>query len=149
MSVQLRVIFGDTDAMGVVYHGHYLRYFEAGRTEYLRGCGARYRDLEAEGFLLPVTEANVRFVKPARYDDLVRVETVVAELGRASLRFGYRLVREDDGDLLAVGHTDHACVGRDFRPRRFPESLRTILEAEHRRTSGDRGVRRSCRRLST
>lgn len=135
-SIRLRVIFGDTDAMGVVYHGNYLRYFEAGRTEYLRGCGARYRDLEAEGFLLPVTEANVRFVRPARYDDLVRVETSVAELGRASLRFGYRLVRDEDGELLATGHTDHACVGRDFRPRRFPEGLRAILESEHRRASG-------------
>ena len=129
VSIQLRVIFGDTDAMGVVYHGNYLRFFEAARTEYFRATGHRYRDLEAEGFLLPVTEAQVRYLKPARYDDLVRVEVSVAKLGRASLRFAYRLLREEDGVLLAEGYTEHACVGRDFRPRRFPEGLRAVLDA--------------------
>jgi acyl-CoA thioester hydrolase len=136
VSIRLRVIFGDTDAMGVVYHGNYLRFFEAARTEFFRATGHRYRDLEDEGFLLPVTEAQVRYIKPARYDDLLRVEVSVAELRRASLRFAYRLLREEDGVLLAEGHTDHACVGRDFRPRRFPEGLRAVLEAGPSATTG-------------
>src|SRR5690606_4436133 len=92
-----RVIYGDTDQMGVVYYGNYLRYFEAGRNEFLREKGARYRDVERELQIhLPVVEATVRYRHPARYDDLLRIETWIEEVRRASLRFAYRIVRDDD-----------------------------------------------------
>jgi len=122
---QLRVIYGDTDQMGVVYYANYLRFFEAGRNEFLRAKGMRYRDVEERHrVLLPVTEAGVRYQAPARYDDLVTVETSLAEVRRASARFAYRLLRGDE--VLATGHTIHACVGLEGRVQRMP---RDLLEA--------------------
>jgi len=127
----IRVIYGDTDQMGVVYYANYLRFFEAGRNEFLRAAGARYRHVEAEhGILFPVVEANVVYRHPARYDDLVRVETTLAELKRASLRFTYRVVRTDDERLLAEGHTVHACIDRAHKPVRLPEPIAELLRAQ-------------------
>lgn len=126
---QLRVIYGDTDQMGVVYYANYLRFFEAGRNEFIRAKGLRYRDFEARHrLLLPVVEAGVRYQVPARYDDLVSVETSLSEMRRASARFDYRLVR-DDGELLATGHTIHACVDLDGRIQRMPRELLDRLSA--------------------
>lgn len=124
VSTLLRVIYGDTDQMGVVYYGNYLRYFEAGRNEFLRAKGARYRDLERELRIhLPVVEATVRYRHPARYDDLLRVETEVVELRRASLRFAYRILRDDDDKLLVEGSTIHACVDWDHATTKLPPRL--------------------------
>ena len=126
---QLRVIYGDTDQMGVVYYANYLRFFEAGRNEFIRAKGLRYRDFETRHRLvLPVVEAGVRYQVPARYDDLVSVETSLAEVRRASARFDYRLVR-DDGELLATGHTLHACVDLEGRVQRMPKELLDRLAA--------------------
>ena len=119
---ELRVIYGDTDQMGVVYYANYLRFFEAGRNEYIRAQGLRYRDFEERfGLRLPVAEASVSYRSPARYDDVVAVETSIAALRRASARFEYRIVRGDE--LLATGHTVHACVDLDGRIRRLPQEL--------------------------
>ena len=124
----IRVIYGDTDRMGVVYYANYLRFFEAGRNEFLRAAGARYRDVEAEhGIMFPVVEANVVYRHPARYDDMIRVETSIAELKRASLRFTYRVVRVEDERLLAEGHTVHACIDREHKPTRLPEPVAALL----------------------
>ncbi len=130
-ATQLRVIYGDTDQMGIVYYGTYLRFFEAARNEFLRAKGLRYRDLEEQHrLLLPVTEAAIQYRRPARYDDLITVEIALAELGRASARFDYRIVRGDE--LLATGHTVHACVGPDGRIRRIPpELVERIAAGEH------------------
>jgi acyl-CoA thioester hydrolase len=128
VSTLYRVIYGDTDQMGVVYYGNYLRYFEAGRNEYLRAKGARYRDVEREFAIhLPVVEATVRYRHSARYDDLLRIETEVTEVRRASLRFAYRIVREEGEKLLAEGETTHACVDREGRPVKLPERLVELL----------------------
>jgi acyl-CoA thioester hydrolase len=105
-----RVIYGDTDAMGIVYYGNYLRYLEEGRVEYLRAKGKAYAEIEAAGFAIPVVEVRVRYLAPARYDDEVQIATTVDELGRASITFGYRLTRKADGELLVKGFTRHACV---------------------------------------
>jgi acyl-CoA thioester hydrolase len=108
--------------MGVVYYANYLRFFEAGRNEFIRARGLRYRDFEARfGLRLPVAEAQVSYRAPARYDDLLTVETSLAEVRRASARFGYRIVR--DGELLATGHTVHACVDLEGRIQRMPPDL--------------------------
>ncbi len=126
---QLRVIYGDTDRMGFVYYANYLRYFEAGRNEFIRAKGLRYRDFEERHrLLLPVVETAVRYQVPARYDDLIAVETSLAEIRRASARFDYRLVR-DDGQLLATGHTLHACVDADGRVQRMPREFLDRLSA--------------------
>ena len=129
VTTQLRVIYGDTDQMGVVYYANYLRFFEAGRNEFIRARGLRYRDFE-EGFglRLPVTEAGVNYRTPARYDDLLTLEVSLAEVRRASVRFGYRLVR--DGELLATGHTTHACVDLAGKVQRLPPALLERLGGE-------------------
>lgn len=129
VSTQLRVIYGDTDRMGVVYYANYLRYFEAGRNEFIRAKGLRYRDFEERHRLvLPVTEAAVQYKLPARYDDLITVETRLDQVRRASARFFYRLVGQG-GELFATGHTVHACVDLDGRVRRMPQELLERLTA--------------------
>jgi acyl-CoA thioester hydrolase len=126
---ELRVIYGDTDQMGVVYYANYLRYFEAGRNELIRSRGLRYRDFEERFALrLPVAEAGVTYRQPARYDDLVVVETSLTELRRASARFGYRLTRE--GHVLATGFTRHACVDLTGSLRRLPQELIDRLQGD-------------------
>jgi acyl-CoA thioester hydrolase len=128
VKTELRVIYGDTDQMGVVYYGNYLRYFEAARTEWLRAKGATYRDLEAaHAIYLPVSEAKVNYKRPARYDDLITVEARLGELGRVSLRFDYRIVRGEE--VLALGHTVHVCLGHDGNIRELPEAMLAQLRA--------------------
>jgi acyl-CoA thioester hydrolase len=122
VSTPVRVIYGDTDRMGVVYYANYLRYFEAGRNEFIRAKGLRYRDFEEQyRLVLPVVEAHAGYRTPARYDDLLAVETSLVEVRRASARFGYRIVRDDE--VVATGHTVHACVDLDGRVRRMPPEL--------------------------
>jgi len=116
---EIRVIYGDTDQMGVVYYANYLRWFEAGRTEFLRAKGLFYNDsASTEKLILPVAEAGVSYLKPARYDDLVSIETSLANVRRASARFEYAVRRGQD--LLATGFTVHACVDGEGRIRRLP-----------------------------
>jgi acyl-CoA thioester hydrolase len=128
VKTEIRVIYGDTDQMGVVYYANYLRFFEAARNEFIRAKGLRYRDFEAEFSLrLPVVEAHVGYRLPARYDDLVVVEISLAEVRRASARFDYRIVRGED--LLVTGYTTHACVDLDGKVRRMPPALLERLSA--------------------
>jgi acyl-CoA thioester hydrolase len=127
---RLRVIYGDTDQMGMVYYGNYLRYFEAARNEFLRGAGAEYRAFEAaHGLRLPVVEATVSYRKPARYDDELALHAAVPELRGASARFVYEIRRLPDGELLATGHTVHACVDAAGKVTRIPPPLRAALSA--------------------
>jgi acyl-CoA thioester hydrolase len=112
-----------------VYYANYLRFFEAGRNEYIRAKGLRYRDFEATfRLMLPVTEAGVSYRLPARYDDLLTIEVSLAEVRRASARFGYRILRED-GELLVTGHTVHACVDLGGKVQRLPPELLERLTA--------------------
>jgi len=123
---EIRVIFGDTDQMGVVYYANYLRYFESARAAYWRGLGRSYKDLEAWGVAaLPVVEAHCQYRRPAHYEDLLGVEVRVNELRGASLRFAYRVVR--GAELVADGMTRHAVIGRDGRPRALPPMLRDAI----------------------
>jgi len=124
----VRVRYGDTDPMGFAYYAHFLRWFEIGRAEMLRDLGLSYRSVEQAGIRLPVLEARVRYLEPARYDDAVAIETGVAELRRASVRFGYRIVREVDERLLAEGHTEHCFMNLDDRATRPPAALAAVLE---------------------
>ena len=118
-----RVIYGDTDQMGVVYYANYLRWFEKGRSEFLRQIGLPYSTIEQQGFHFPVIEVNCRYANSARYDDEIRIETDLAELGRASLSFVYRIARESNHDLLATGTTKHACIDQAGKVTRIPAIL--------------------------
>jgi acyl-CoA thioester hydrolase len=111
-----------------VYYANYLRWFEAGRTEFLRAKGLSYSDFEArEKLILPVVEAGVTYRQPARYDDLVAVETRLAEARRASARFEYEVRRGKD--LLATGFTVHACVSTAGRIERLPKEFVQRMKA--------------------
>lgn len=124
----LRVRYADTDQMGFAYYANYLRWFEAGRAELMRSMGWSYRALEESGISLPVVEARCRYLRPGRYDDLLAIETGVLELKRASIRFGYRVRRDDGDELLAFGTTDHAFMNRQDKPTRPPAEVVAILE---------------------
>ncbi len=132
-ATEIRVIFGDTDQMGVVYYANYLRWFEAARGVFLRERGRSYAEWERAGLSLPVVEAHVRYRRPAHYEDLVRVQATVEEVKAASFRFRYQVTRlqagagAPPGELLADGWTVHACVDKDGRPRRLPEEMTRLL----------------------
>ncbi len=125
-----RVIYGDTDAAGVVYYSNYLRLFEIGRTEYMRHCfGLSYRELEEKGILLPVIEAYCRYKASARYDDLLEIATSLVEYTRVSVRFHYEIRNSEDQKLLAKGSTVHASVdGRTGRLVKLPRELATAID---------------------
>jgi acyl-CoA thioester hydrolase len=118
-SVETRVRFAETDAMGVTYHGNYLPWFEMARVALLDQLGIPYRELEREGFLLPVLETGLTYHRPSRFDDHVRITVSLAEKPKARLRLTYRVERE--GELLVEGFTVHAFVNREFKPVRPPD----------------------------
>jgi len=122
-----RVIYGDTDQMGVVYYANYLRFFEGARNEWIRRIGIPYREIEARGIMLPVYEASAQYLSPARYDDLIEVRMVVTHT-RVKIRFEYKVHRVGDDAVLALGHTVHVCVGKDGKPTRAPDWLLQALE---------------------
>jgi acyl-CoA thioester hydrolase len=128
VEARIRVIYGDTDQMGVVYHANYFRYFEFSRSEYFRARGGSYREMEREGLALPVVEATASYKSPARYDDVLLVRPHVSEVKRVSLTFTYEIFREGGSDTpLCTGRTVHACVSREGRPTRLPEALVRLL----------------------
>jgi acyl-CoA thioester hydrolase len=121
-----RVTYAETDKMGFVYYGNYLTYFEIGRTELIRSLGRPYRELEDEGYYLPVIEASCKYLKAARYDDLLTIRTAVSECKGVRLGFKYEILR--DNEKLAQGITLHAFVDRQGKPVRPPAWLRELLE---------------------
>ena len=122
-----RVIYGDTDQMGVVYYANYLRYFEHARNEFFRARGGTYRAFEAQGLMLPVVEAAVSFRAPARYDDLLLIETEITAVSRVRLTFVYEVRRDDQDAVLCSGHTVHACVTTAGKPTRLPDYVAQLV----------------------
>ena len=124
----LRVRYAETDKMGVVYHANYLIWFEIGRTEYCRARGFSYRDMEeSENAFLVVAESYCRYKAPAYYDDVLVVRTHVTELRRRSLRFGYEIIREADGVIIAEGETGHVVTDGTGRVRSMPTGFAELL----------------------
>jgi acyl-CoA thioester hydrolase len=126
MICEQRIIFGDTDQMGVVYYANYLRFFEASRAAYWRALGKSYKDLEAANVALPVVEAHCKYRSPAYYEDLLLISVEITELRAASMRFGYVVRRGTD--VLAEGFTRHAVIGPTGRPRALPDDLRQAID---------------------
>lgn len=122
---EIRIIFGDTDQMGVVYYANYLRFFESARAAYWRDLGKSYKDLVEWGIALPVVEAHCDYRRPALYEDILVVDVEVSALRGASVKFGYRITRDDT--LIALGYTRHAVIGTDGRPRALPDQLRAAI----------------------
>ncbi len=128
VETSLRVRYAETDRMGVVYHGHYIVWFEIGRTEYCRAAGMPYRVMEDSGLLILVTGVECTYRRSARYDDAVRVKSRMTELGSRGLSFGYEVV-DEEGRLLAEGTTRHVFADVSGKPRRAPAEILSALEA--------------------
>ncbi|XCN75150.1 MAG: thioesterase family protein [Candidatus Electrothrix aestuarii] len=130
--VPYRVIYGDTDSGGVMYHANYLRLAEVGRTELMRQWAMPYSEIERQGVILPLTESYLRYKAPARYDDLVTISTSLAELSFVTCRFHFTITRweEDQGRdrLLVKGFTCHASINRQGKLMPLPDNIREALE---------------------
>ena len=124
----LRVIYGDTDQMGVVYYANYFRYFEFSRSEWFRAHGGSYIEMEKKGLMLPVTDAHCSYRASAKYEDVLVVRVFISKLGRASIVFGYEIRRESDPTLLCTGSTTHACINTAGRPTRLPPEVLRIFQ---------------------
>jgi acyl-CoA thioester hydrolase len=123
------VRYAETDQMGVAYYANYFVWFEVARTDLLRQTGWSYRDMEREGFSLPVVEAQCSYKQPARYDDALEVRTSGQLLSPVRVRFEYEVVRATDRVVLASGHTVHASLDASLRPRRLPDHIQQLLRA--------------------
>ncbi|HKF43001.1 MAG TPA: thioesterase family protein [Thermoanaerobaculia bacterium] len=124
----VRVRYAETDRMGIVYHAHYIVWFEIGRTDYCRAAGMPYRAMEESGLWILVTGVDCKYRGPARYDDALRVRTELPQLASRGLSFRYEILDEKDR-LLAEGSTRHVFADSQGRPRRAPEELLERLEA--------------------
>jgi acyl-CoA thioester hydrolase len=135
-----RVCVAETDMMGIVHHANYVAYFEKGRLEYLRRRGLPYKEMVERGYHMPVVELNLRYRKPAHFDDLLSVETRLGALSRVTVRFNYTVSRpklesREPPELLVEGHILLACVDENNRPRPLPEDVvRTLFLPEISRT---------------
>ena len=123
----VRVRYAETDRMGIVYHAHYIVWFEIGRTDYCRAAGMPYRALEESGLWILVTGVDCKYRGSARYDDALRVRTELPQLASRGLSFRYEIVDEKDR-LLAEGSTRHVFADSQGRPRRAPEQVLERLE---------------------
>ncbi len=128
------VSYGETDGMRVVYYGNYLHWFEQARSHFLRELGHSYLEIEKKGIMLPVVEAHVRYLRPARYEDRITVRTGIGDWGRASLTFMYEiylipLEKQEGQILLTTGWTRHACVNPIGRPVKVPLWLKEMVGA--------------------
>lgn len=121
--IELRVRYGETDQMGVVYHGNYAQYFEVGRVEWLRKFGVSYKEMEENGIMLPVISLSIKYKKPARYDDLIKVKTRLAKTPSATIEFDYEIVNENN-EILVIGNTSLAFIDiHKNRPTRCPQYI--------------------------
>jgi acyl-CoA thioester hydrolase len=129
---RVRVRYAETDQMGVVYHANYLVWFEVGRVELMRQMGLDYKSMEREeGCGIAVVEATCRYRAPARYDDELIVRTRVTGARGAVVKFGYEIVRAEDGVVLCQGATVHVVVGKDMKKRSMPEKYAERFRACH------------------
>ena len=126
--ISFRVRYGETDQMGVVYHGNYPQYLEIGRVEWLRGMGISYKKLEESGIILPVISLNINFKKSALYDDLITVETILKKTPSVKIEFDYKIFNESN-DVLIEENTVLAFIDSNKnKPIKCPDFLLKKIE---------------------
>ncbi len=126
----IRVRYAETDQMGIVYYGNYLTWFEIGRVELCRQLGFEYKRMEIDDdSFIVVAEARCRYKKPARFDDVLVIRTRVTQSQRRTLRFGYEILYQGSGELLATGETMHVICDSRGRPKSLPEKYRAYFPA--------------------
>lgn len=126
--IDLRIRYGETDQMGIVYHGNYAQYFEIGRTEWLRNLGITYKQMEEDGIKLPVISLVVNFKKSVCYDDVIKVKTTLKKMPTASIEFDYEIENEN-GEIVTTGNTVLAFIDIvKNRPTRCPQHILDKLQ---------------------
>lgn len=126
--ISFRVRYGETDQMGVVYHGNYAQFLEMGRVEWLRFLGVSYRDMEENGVMLPVVSLSVKYIKPALYDDLLTVKTILKKKPSVRIEFEYTITNEG-GEIIAEANTTLAFMDINRkRPVKCPEYILDKLD---------------------
>ena len=131
--VEHHVDFFDTDAMEVVHHSNYIRWFEIGRVEFLRAAGITLGELMADGFVFPITDVSAKFLSPGRFDDVLVIETTPTALTKAKMAFDYRILRKGEETVLVTGHTQNVFTSRETGkiarlPEKYYEKLAAALE---------------------
>ena len=129
-TTELRVRYAETDQMGVVYHTNYLIWCEIARTDLIRTLGASYRELEERGIRLAVSEASVRYIAAARYDDRIRIQTRLTRVTSRTIVFDYTIVNADSSQRLAVATTTLISLDASNRVSVFPPDVRRALAGE-------------------
>ena len=135
------VIYADIDPMGVVYYSNYLSWFERGRTEFFREIELPYTEVVKHGIMIPVSEVYCKYHKPARYDDVVQIETAVSSFKRVRIVFEYELYRKSDRTLLVSGHTKHAFLDSNGKIVKIPDFIHEKIKSlvEQVDTEGETG----------
>jgi acyl-CoA thioester hydrolase len=126
--VEFRVRYAETDQMGVVYHTNYLVWCEVGRTDFIRARGMSYADMERAGIGLAVSELSARFHAAARYDNVIRVRTTLAEARSRAVVFDYVITKAETGDRLVTARTALIAVDASGRPASFPTAVRALFQ---------------------
>ena len=126
-TTKVRVIYADTDAMGVVYHTNYIKWFEIGRSELMRQLGVPYTELGKVGLNLPLIKVSCEYLKFATYDQLLTVETEFDYIKKATVRYNSRIWNENKENLIAEGYTIHACTNNEGKIRRIPKLLLELI----------------------
>ncbi len=120
---KIRVRYGETDQMGYVYYGNYAEFFEVGRVEWLRSLGVTYKSLEDTGIMLPVLNLNVNYLKPAKYDDLLTIKTILRKKPLVKIEFDFEVYNEQN-ELLTTGFTSLVFVDmKKNKPIKAPQAL--------------------------
>ena len=127
---KIRVIYADTDALGIVYHTNYIKWFEIGRGELLRELGIPYSQIENMGYNLPLTEVNCHYLSPARYDQIVLIETQIIFVTRASIKFRFLIWDEKQEKTLVEGESVHACINKQGKIVRIPREIIEKIDPE-------------------
>lgn len=121
--IKIRVRYGETDQMGYVYYGNYAEYFEVGRVELLRSLGVSYKSLEESGIMLPVLHLNINYLKPAKYDDLLTIETKLVGKPMVKIKFEFKIFNEKK-ELLTTGETTLVFIDiKKNKPTKAPQYL--------------------------
>ena len=124
----VRVRYAETDQMGMAYHANFLLWFEVGRVELMRALGIEYKRMEIDDDChIVVANVHCRYHHPARYDEVLRVRTRIAESRNRVVTFAYEVFRDSDSELLATGASTHVICGKNGRPKLLPEKYRRVL----------------------
>lgn len=122
-----RVVYGDTDKMGVSYYGNCFKWFEGARNEYFRALGFPYTECEKRGYFLPAVECGAKYFSPSTYDDLIVVRVSVSGITRTTIRFEYQIFAEDLKRLIVTGFSTHVFVDKDFKPARVLDEVKKVV----------------------